>query len=296
MFYFDGQATLRAPKTRKYPMHTLFQYLLPQQALSRLAGKLANCRVPRVKNWLIAYFLRRYAVNMSEAAQPDPYQYLDFNNFFTRELKESVRPLAAYPNAIISPADGSISQIGAIQSGRIFQAKNFTYDVQALLGGSADRAAPFMGGKFATIYLAPKDYHRVHMPFAGRLREMIHVPGQLFSVSTQTAEAIPNLFARNERVVAIFDTAIGPMAVVMVGAMLVASICTVWAGIVSPPTRPSVRVWNYADNPIELARGAEMGHFQLGSTVIVLFGAKQIEWAKNIAPTQPIHMGEMLGK
>ena len=251
------------------------QYLLPHHLLSRLIGFAADCRATWFKDRLIAWFARRYQVDMREAQVEEAYEH--FNAFFTRALKDGARPLAQEPGAVLCPADGAISQLGPIEHGRIFQAKGHSYSLAELLGGDAELAAPFMGGDFATVYLSP-DYHRVHMPLAGTLREMVYVPGRLFSVNQTTAENVPELFARNERVVCLFDTERGPMAVVLVGAMIVASIETVWAGLVTPPKR-ELKTFRYdeaARAPIRLEKGAELGRFKLGSTAIVLFGPQQV--------------------
>ena len=272
------------------------QYLAPHHLVSRFFGYASDCREPAVKNWMISRFVRKYGVNMSEALQEDPLAYDCFNDFFTRALKDGARPLDEEPGAVVCPADGAISQMGAIEQGRIFQAKGHSYGLADLLGGDTERAAPFQGGQFATIYLSPKDYPRVHMPVAGTLREMIHVPGRLFSVNPLTARNVPRLFARNERVVCIFDTEHGPMAVVLVGAMIVASIETVWAGLVTPYKRriKSVRYDAAARAPIHLEKGAEMGRFKLGSTAIVLFGPDKIRWADTPSVLGPVRMGELL--
>ncbi|VFT10223.1 phosphatidylserine decarboxylase [Pseudomonas aeruginosa] len=254
------------------------QYLLPHHLLSRLIGFAADCRATWFKDRLIAWFARRYQVDMREAQVEDLQAYEHFNAFFTRALKDGARPLAQEPGAVLCPADGAISQLGPIEHGRIFQAKGHSYSLAELLGGDAELAAPFMGGDFATVYLSPRDYHRVHMPLAGTLREMVYVPGRLFSVNQTTAENVPELFARNERVVCLFDTERGPMAVVLVGAMIVASIETVWAGLVTPPKR-ELKTFRYdeaARAPIRLEKGAELGRFKLGSTAIVLFGPQQV--------------------
>ncbi|AKQ55607.1 archaetidylserine decarboxylase [Bordetella hinzii] len=272
------------------------QYLAPHHLVSRAMGLLADSRAPEIKNAMISRFVRRYRVDMSEALVEDPRAYASFNDFFTRALKPDARPLDDDESNIVSPADGAISQLGPIQAGRIFQAKGHSFGLSALLGGDAERAAPFEGGDFATIYLSPRDYHRVHMPVTGTLREMIHIPGRLFSVNPLTASHVPELFARNERVACIFDTEYGPMALVLVGAMIVASIETVWAGLVTPHKRQvrSLRYDSQARQPITLARGAEMGRFKLGSTVIVLFGPRRIRWLDTPSVRGPIRMGETL--
>ncbi|UFH49609.1 archaetidylserine decarboxylase [Pseudomonas sp. KNUC1026] len=275
----------------------LAQYLLPHHLISRLAGCLAECRVRWVKNTFTRWFAGHFKVDMSEAQVEDVTAYAHFNDFFTRALKPDARPLDPTPGAVLCPADGAISQLGPIEHGRIFQAKGHSFSVQELLGGDPANAAPFMGGQFATVYLSPRDYHRVHMPLAGTLREMIYVPGRIFSVNQVTAENVPELFARNERVVCIFDTERGPMAMVLVGAMIVASIETVWAGLVTPPKR-ELKSWRYdeaARGPIHLDKGAEMGRFKLGSTVIVLFGPEQVKWAHTLAAMGPVKMGQGMG-
>ena len=272
------------------------QYAAPHHLVSRLMGLASDCRTPAVKNWMISRFVRRYGVDMTEALVEDPLAYETFNQFFTRALKPDARPLDAEPHSILCPADGAISQLGSIEHGRIFQAKGHSYSLTSLLGGDPGRAAPFMDGQFATVYLSPRDYHRVHMPCDGTLREMVHVPGRLFSVNPLTASRVPELFARNERVACLFDTEYGPMALVLVGAMIVASIETVWAGLVTPHKRKvrSVRYDEAARTPIQLAKGAEMGRFLLGSTVIVLFGPNRIRWTDTPSVRGPVRMGELM--
>ncbi|MBD1600800.1 archaetidylserine decarboxylase [Pseudomonas typographi] len=275
----------------------LAQYLLPHHLISRLAGCLAECRVRWVKNAFTGWFAGHFRVDMSEAQVEDITAYEHFNAFFTRALKPDARPLDPTPGAVLCPADGAISQLGPIEHGRVFQAKGHSFSVLELLGGDPAIAAPFMGGQFATVYLSPRDYHRVHMPLAGTLREMIYVPGRIFSVNQTTAEDVPELFARNERVVCLFDTERGPMAMVLVGAMIVASIETVWAGRVTPPKRDLKR-WRYdeaARGPVHLEKGAEMGRFKLGSTVIVLFGPGQVQWGHPLEALSPVKMGQGLG-
>lgn len=275
----------------------LSQYLLPHHLLSRLIGCAAECRAVWFKSRLINWFAQQYQVNMSEAQVEDLNAYAHFNDFFTRALKDGARPLDSTAGAVLCPADGAVSQLGKIEQGRVFQAKGHSFSVIELLGGDSQRANPFMGGDFATIYLSPKDYHRVHMPLTGTLREMVYVPGRLFSVNQTTAENVPELFARNERVVCLFDTERGPMAVVLVGAMIVASIETVWAGLVTPPKR-ELKTFKYdeaARAPIILEKGAELGRFKLGSTAIVLFGPEQVQWAEQLAANCAVQMGERLG-
>jgi len=284
------------PETRD-KLLTLPQYFVPHHLFSRLVGWLAESHAPFIKNTFIDFFARRYQVNMSEAVEENPLAYENFNAFFTRALKPGARPIDADPTSIVCPADGAISQLGPIQGDIVFQAKGHYYSLCELLGGNKERAQAFEGGQFATVYLAPKDYHRVHMPFTGTLREMIFVPGDLFSVNTRTAENVPRLFARNERVVAIFDTEIGPMAVVLVGAMIVASIETVWAGVVAP-MKPGVMRTDYRSTPREpivLEKGAEIGRFRLGSTAIVVFGPGVAAWDETFREGSPTRMGERLG-
>ncbi|WAG78600.1 archaetidylserine decarboxylase [Metapseudomonas furukawaii] len=280
----------------KERLFILSQYLLPHHLLSRLAGCIAECRVRWFKNAFTGWFAKRYRVDMSEALVEDLTAYEHFNAFFTRALKPGARPLDDTPGAILCPADGAISQLGTIEHGRCLQAKGHSFSALELLGGDAERAAPFMGGEFATVYLSPRDYHRVHAPLGGTLREMVYVPGRLFSVNQSTAENVPELFARNERVACIFDTERGPMAVVLVGAMIVASIETTWAGLVTPPKR-ELKTFGYdeaARAPIQLEKGEELGRFKLGSTAIVLFGPDQIRWADSAWPGSPVRMGQLL--
>ena len=272
------------------------QYILPHHLISRGVGFFAECTWPALKNPLTNRFVKQYNVDMSEAVEEDPEAYASFNDFFTRPLKEGMRPLPDQADAIVCPADGAISQLGDIEYGRVFQAKGHDYSLTELLGGDSDLAGEFQGGKFATVYLSPSDYHRVHMPLSGTLRKMIHVPGRLFSVNQTTAENVPRLFARNERAVCIFDTDKGPMAVILVGAMIVASIETVWSGLITPKRR-TVKTYDYTEESrkeITLNRGDEMGRFKLGSTAIVLFGKDQVEWAETLAAEMPVRMGQSL--
>ena len=246
------------------------QYLLPKRAMTLLAGFIAGGRWGWVSTALIRDFIARYGVNMAEAAESDPAAYTSFNDFFTRALKSSARPLAQAD--LLSPVDGAISQLGPIHGDQIFQAKGHAYSTTALVGGDAALAAQFQDGDFATLDLAPKDYHRIHMPCPGRLLRMIHVPGDLYSVNPATARGVPGLFARNERVVCEFEGQDGqPWVLVLVGATIVGSMATVWHGLVNPPRPAHVREWSYHDQRIELAQGDEMGRFLLGSTVVLLF-------------------------
>lgn len=272
------------------------QYLIPQHLLSRLVGYIADCDWPWVKNNFIAWFIGRYQVDMREAVDPEPLNYKNFNAFFTRELQAEARPIATDANTIVCPADGAISQLGTISHGRIFQAKGQDYSLVELLGGDEDIAQPFQHGSFATVYLSPKDYHRVHMPLAGKLKTMVYVPGDLFSVNGTTADNVPRLFARNERAVCIFDTEIGPMAIVLVGAMIVAGIETVWSGQVTPIKR-QIRTHQYLSRrkTISLKKGEEMGRFKLGSTAIVLFGPDAMAWLDDYRAGSATRMGAAMG-
>lgn len=272
------------------------QRLAPQQLISRGAGLLANTTNPTIKNLFIRWFVDRYNVDMSEALEEDPCAYPSFNAFFTRALKDDARPIDSAPNSIVCPADGAISQLGKIEEGRIFQAKGQEFTVAELLAEPKDSVSHYLNGRFATIYLSPRDYHRVHMPFSGTLTRMTYVPGDLFSVNTVTAEEVPRLFARNERVVCHFSTELGPMVVVLVGAMIVASIETVWAGVVAP-LRREIRSTDYViSEPIHLAKGDELGRFLLGSTAVILFPENTVEWSDDLDALSPVRMGQPIGK
>jgi phosphatidylserine decarboxylase len=280
----------------KDALTTLPQYALPQHALSKLMSFLTHSENKALKNFMIAQVIKHYGVNMEEAKDQNLDAFKSFNHFFTRELKLDVRSLADGKDTIVSPADGSVSQAGKIMGGKIFQAKGMSFTAVDLLGGDAKRAKPFEEGEFATIYLSPKDYHRLHMPLTGTLKEMVHIPGKLFSVNTATTRSVPGLFARNERVAAIFDTEIGPMALVLVGAIFVSSIETVWHGVVTPPTAPSVKIWNYEHQPISLNKGEEMGRFNMGSTIIILFGKDKVLWNSSFKADQVVRLREDIGK
>ncbi len=269
------------------------QYLIPKQALTALAGKFASARAGTTTTAAIRWFVKRYQVNMAEAANPDIGSYATFNDFFTRALKDGARPLAQA--ALLSPVDGAISQFGRIEKDQIFQAKGHTYSTTALVGGDAKLAAQFQDGHFATLYLSPKDYHRIHMPCDGVLRRMIYVPGDLFSVNPTTARGVPGLFARNERVVCVFDSAHGPFVLTLVGATIVGSMATVWHGLVNPPRPGTLWERSYAGDAVRLAQGAEMGRFLLGSTVVMLFPAGPLSFNPQWAPTGAIRMGEKMG-
>ncbi len=306
-------------------LRTIWQYIVPQHLLSRLVGQIAHSQILWLKNFLIERFIKRYGVDMTQAQQPDPRQYKHFNDFFTRAIRLEQRPLAMEPSAIACPVDGRISQIGRIQTGRIFQAKGVDYSLEALLGTQRspaprddekkrERGKEASGGRedfrtFATFYLSPKDYHRVHMPLSGTLIQMTYVPGRLFSVNPASVHGIPGLFTKNERVVCHFKTATGDsMAVILVGAMIVASIETVWAGLIAPEKSPlppffkggatrnrEVRTWHYPADSIRLNKGEELGRFQLGSTVIVLFSSPQVEWEPTLRAEHAVLMGEKIG-
>ena len=272
-------------------LKVLPQYLLPKQALTSVAGRLANAEAGGTTTALIRRFIDRYGVNMAEAAEPDPAAYPTFNAFFTRALRPGARPLAKAD--WICPVDGAISQFGHVEDGQIFQAKGHHYSATALLGGDGALAAHFQHAHFATLYLSPKDYHRIHMPADGVLRRMIHVPGALFSVNPTTARGVPGLFARNERVVCVFDGPRGPWVLVLVGATIVGSMATVWHGVVNPPRPGTVREWAYEPGQHVLRQGEEMGRFLLGSTVVLLLPAP-LGFDPGWQPGGPVRMGEAM--
>ena len=268
------------------------QSFYPKQLLTNFAGWVAGNAWGAVTTRLIRNFVRDYDVNMAEALQPDIAAYKTFNDFFTRALKPEARPLARAD--LVCPVDGAISQFGAIDKHSIFQAKGHCYTTQALLGGDTSLAEPFVDGSFATLYLSPRDYHRIHMPCDGRLLRMIHVPGDLFSVNPTTAQGVPGLFARNERVVCLFDGARGPWALVLVGATIVGSMQTVWHGVVNPPRPGQIREWRYDDRLVALKQGEEMGRFLLGSTVVVVFPKGGLTFNEAWAPARPVRLGEAM--
>jgi len=275
------------------------QYLLSQRLLTRLLYRLARVRLRWFKDLLIRQFARRFRVTLDEALEPDAGAYADFNAFFTRALKPGARPVAPGDRTVCCPVDGAVSQIGLAEADTLLQAKGRTFSLTALLGGDPERARPFQGGAFATLYLSPRDYHRIHLPLAGQLREMVHIPGKLFSVSPLTTRMVPELFARNERVATLFDTSAGPMALVLVGAINVSSIETVWAGTITPPLGTTIRRWSYppnGDGAVRLDKGAELGRFNMGSTVILLFGQGAVRWETEIRPGAAVRMGQRLGK
>ncbi|KRD55991.1 phosphatidylserine decarboxylase [Acidovorax sp. Root275] len=270
------------------------QYLMPKQAMTTLAGKFASAQLGSLTTSVIRRFVARYNVNMAEAANPDITSYASFNDFFTRALRPGARPLATAD--LICPVDGAISQLGPIAKDQVFQAKGHTYSTTALVGGDAAAAARFDNGHFATLYLSPRDYHRIHMPCAGELTRMVHVPGDLFSVNPTTARGVPGLFARNERVVCFFESAQGPFVLVLVGATIVGSMATVWHGQVNPPRTGTLRQWDYAKGQVSLRQGEEMGRFLLGSTVVMLFPAGPLQFNPQWAPTRPIQLGEAMAQ
>jgi phosphatidylserine decarboxylase len=277
-------------------LSTLPQYLIPQHLLSRGMHRLTRLQAGALTRVAIRAFARHFRVDLDEAEQASPAAYSSFNRFFTRALRSGARPLCGEPDAIVSPVDGRISQVGDIVSGRLIQAKGRDYDLVSLLGGDAARAAPFEGGRFATLYLSPRDYHRIHMPMDAGLRRMVYLPGRLFAVKPATVNVVPGLFARNERVACWFDTALGPMAMVAVGAIFVGSIETVWAGEITPAPKRRRRSWDYPDGQVRLRRGEEMGRFNMGSTVILLFGPGRMAWSPSLAAGSEVRMGMALGR
>lgn len=272
----------------------LAQHLLPKQALTRAAGRVASRQAGARTTALIRWFVARYGVDMSEAAEPDVARYPSFNDFFTRALKEGARPLA--PAELVCPVDGAISQFGPIEDDQIFQAKGHRYTTTALVGGDAQLAAQFQHGHFATLYLSPRDYHRIHMPCEGELLRMIHVPGELFSVNPATARGVPGLFARNERVVCVFERAGRPWVMVLVGATIVGSMATAWHGVVNPTRPGALREWDYRGQGIRLAQGQEMGRFLLGSTVVMLFPNQPLRFNPAWQPGGAIRMGQAMAE
>ena len=272
-----------------------FQYIMPQLYLTQLAGWFAQQKWGAVTHFVIKVFAKKYNVDMSEAKKENFSDYESFNQFFIRELKDDARKINENPTALCLPADGRVSQIGHIDDERLLQAKGHFFSLSDLLAGDEELVNTFKNGEFATIYLSPRDYHRVHMPCDATLRKMIYVPGDLFSVNPFLAEHVPNLFARNERVICVFDTEFGPMVQILVGATITASMSTVWAGVINPPRTGEVKVWTYqGDNAIKLTKGQEMGAFQLGSTVINLFQANSVTLAEHLEVDVPVRMGEIL--
>lgn len=267
-------------------------YLLPKGALTNFAGRIAGAKAGGKTTWLIRWFVGKYNVNMDEALDPDITHYASFNEFFTRALRPDARPIADAD--FICPIDGRISQFGDIKEDQIFQAKGHNFSTTALVGGDAELAAKFQNGSFANLYLSPRDYHRIHMPCDGKLTRMIYVPGELFSVSPAAARGIPGLFARNERVVCVFDTAHGPFVMTLVGATIVGSMATVWHGVVNPPRQPHVCEWQYDDQNIVLKKGEELGRFLLGSTVVMLFPKGLMNFNPTWQPAGPVQLGQAM--
>jgi phosphatidylserine decarboxylase len=274
------------------------QYIAPHFLITRIVYWLAQSKLSFVKNIFIFWFKNNYKVDMSLAANEDAYSYQTFNLFFTRALKPEVRPINPDNKIIISPVDGAVSQIGNIEGDSIFQAKGHNYTLGQLLAGQENWCQTFHNGHFSTLYLSPKDYHRIHMPCAGTLKQMSYVPGKLFSVSPLTARMIPGVFARNERVLCFFETDLGPVAVIMVGAMIVGGMETVWNGVITPPHRDRVNHWHYTDGdtPKQFLKGDEMGRFNIGSTIILLFAENQIQWSKNIGNESSVVVGQEIGQ
>ncbi len=272
-----------------------FQYVMPQLYLTQLAGWFAKQKWGAVTHFVIKLFAKKYNVDMSEAKKENFSDYESFNQFFIRELKDGARKINENPTALCLPADGRVSQIGHIDDQLLLQAKGHFFSLSDLLAGDEELVNTFKNGEFATIYLSPRDYHRVHMPCDATLRKMIYVPGALFSVNPFLAEHVPNLFARNERVICLFDTEFGPMVQILVGATITASMSTVWAGVINPPRADEVKVWTYQEeNAVKLTKGQEMGAFQLGSTVINLFPANRVTLAEHLQVDEPVRVGEML--
>ena len=272
------------------------QYALPHHLLSHLMLRLTRIRIDWLKNFFIRRFIHLFRVNMHEAEQPDPNAYPDFNHFFTRALAADARPLAVGEGNIICPVDGTVSQLGRLEYETLFQAKGHHYSLSHLLADHTEAVQTFQDGSFATLYLSPRDYHRIHMPLDGTLHKMIYVPGRLFSVNPTTVNRVPDLFARNERVICLFDTEAGPMAMILVGAIFVASIDTVWHGTVTPPRGKRVKYWDYRQHPVHLQQGEEMGRFNMGSTVILLFGKDAVNFSDELTAEGHVQMGQLLGK
>jgi len=284
-------------RTKVAKARSSLQHIYPKKLLSALMFRATRVRFRPFKNWQIRWFIRRYAVAMDQALETDPSAYPEFNTFFTRPLAPSARPIVAGGNTACSPADGTVLEVGDISASTMLQVKGLELDVDELLGGNSALAATFANGKFATVYLSPRDYHRVHMPVSGTLKSMGYIPGELFSVSLRCVHNIPRLLSRNERVVSIFDTALGPMAVILVGAVFVGSIETMWAGQVTGDGTNATLWRDYDDaTGLRLNKGQEMGRFNMGSTVITLFSNTNVEWGEQIRPGQAIEMGEQLAQ
>lgn len=277
---------------KTYPL-----FLLPTHLLSALLHRFMRIEIKAIKNLQLRWFCSNYPVKLDEAKENNFEFYKNFNQFFTRELKDNVRPIDSDEQSLVSPVDGAMSELGAIEQGQLFQAKGHYFSLTELLGGDASLAEQFNDGSFATIYLSPKDYHRIHMPITGKLTQMHYVPGDLFGVNPSSVKAIANLFSRNERVVNIFETAAGPMALIQVGAIFVSSIETTWHGVVTPPRKKSIQSWHYHDDKaIEIEKGVEMGRFNMGSTVILVFAKECIEWHSHLKADDKVQLGQALAK
>jgi phosphatidylserine decarboxylase len=273
------------------------QYVLPKHLLSRIVYALMRSRTPWIKKTILRVFLSGFKIDMSEAQESDPFAYESFNAFFTRGLKPNARPIAADPNLIVSPVDGTVSQCGHLRETSIFQAKGHDYSLEELLGGDMEAVEAYRGGSFACIYLAPYNYHRIHMPFDATVRSNLYVPGDLFSVNAATARAVPRVFARNERLICDFDTALGRMAVVSVGALFVGSIETVHCGEVNPPPRGRKRTVPFEQGiGRDFRKGEELGRFNMGSTVVLLFQAGRMRWDARLAPESTVRLGQAIGR
>ncbi|MGH6636378.1 MAG: archaetidylserine decarboxylase, partial [Gammaproteobacteria bacterium] len=268
---------------------------IPQHVLSRLMHKATRCKLRWWKSTLIGWFTRFYGVDMSIAKEPERDSYPDFNSFFTRELRPGARTLARNPGSVIAPVDGWVSEIGDIQGDGITQAKGKRFTTLQLLGGDPELAKHFRGGSFTTLYLSPREYHRVHMPVAGRLREMVYIPGRLFAVNPRSVRVVNRLFARNERIASVFDTDVGLMALIMIGAIFVGSMDTIWHGAVTPTRARTPRRWHYEGDAVHLDKGAEVGRFNMGSTVILLFTQGVVRWSGTLASGECIQMGQSIG-
>jgi phosphatidylserine decarboxylase len=272
------------------------QYCIPQHLISRLMWRMTRIRARWYLDWQINWFINRYDVDMTLAENPDPASYEDFNSFFTRALRADARPVDQDPKAVTCPVDGAVSQLGKIDHDSLIQAKGHDFSLKALLAGRDDLADLFHNGMFATVYLSPRDYHRIHMPVCGDLQEMIYVPGKLFSVNHATVYGVKGIFARNERIITLFSTDAGPMAMILVGAINVGSMETVWHGLVTPPYGKTIQAWDYRENPFHLARGDEMGRFNMGSTVILLFPENSCEWDSSLQHNDPVRLGEAIAR
>jgi len=283
-----------APPAWRDQLATLPQYLIPQHLLSRGMHWLTRRQAGWLKDAVISRFIRGFGVDMQQAIQPDARRYATFNEFFTRALRPEARPICEPGDGIASPVDGTVSQLGRIDNGRLFQAKGHDFGLTDLLGGQSSDSAAFENGSFATLYLSPKDYHRIHIPLDARLQRMIYVPGRLFAVKPSTVRSVPGLFARNERVVCLFESSAGPMAVVLVGAIFVGSIETVWSGELTPAPRRVPADWDYHDDQTEFRKGDEIARFNMGSTAILLFGPGRCDWAATLAPGSTVRMGEQI--